>query len=771
MAWASQGQDWNRLPGGDVITGTEYLGAAAGSSVPLHLRTIPNLSIDFSTTDLRRMRLYPNQTTNLPLLGGGGTVPVVQNGYLGLSGTPGFFTPAGYGPFTRLHLADEDPGGIGYTFYNQPWGFRSWMKNGVTFTGNRDQAYVGQRYYGEDETDFVVQWSDNADKQSQGPDRMRFLFTWDNAGAPEGSQSEEGLELLRMFPLDRYEGFVGVGNFARPGITPDPEPSERLDILDRTIRMRRLVPDYQNDQLDRLVVTDADGRLHWRDVSSLPAPPDNCEWTMGANPNPNHVWTAVGPSDPDCPDGEDNVGIGTNSLVGGTKLSVIENTPHASLSNRGIFVRTEIPAGSSGAGATCVGVRAEAANGEDRNVGVQGTAFTPSGVTSVDNYGLEGFANPHGTVGQNRALSLEASVASGGVVDENRGVFSRATDNAASAENWGGQFEAYGTGTSASNRGVETYVQGSGTSQTNFGLRSYMWCPGGSSANFGVWSRVDAPSSSNNIAVYGAVPDTLANNWAGFFQGRVQVTGSMWNNGTYIFSDADIKTNVEDIEGPTAADLLGQLMPRSYNYQSAQYPQLYLPGGAQYGFLAQEVAQVLPALVSSTKVPAELDSLGQVIHPEMDVEGINYTAMIPLIVAGFKQQQQTISTLQDQLAAMQQDLASCCVAHGDADQRSMSPGAGAGAGASDAIRTDLHIIPNPVADLTQLRYTVATPGRTRLEVSDSHGKRLEVLEEAVREVGSYSHAWNTTDLAPGTYHCTLYLNDSFVVKKAVKVAR
>jgi len=101
-----------------------------------------------------------------------------------------------------------------------------------------------------------------------------------------------------------------------------------------------------------------------------------------------------------------------------------------------------------------------------------------------------------------------------------------------------------------------------------------------------------------------------------------------------------------------------------------------------------------------------------------------------------------------------------------------SPKASAGhAGAGEALRTDLFILPNPVADLTQLRYTVAAPGCTRLEVSDASGKRLEVLEEAVREVGSYTHHWTTTDLAPGTYHCTLYLNDSFVVKKAVKVAR
>ncbi|HMQ77907.1 MAG TPA: hypothetical protein PKE21_17545, partial [Flavobacteriales bacterium] len=135
--------------------------------------------------------------------------------------------------------------------------------------------------------------------------------------------------------------------------------------------------------------------------------------------------------------------------------------------------------------------------------------------------------------------------------------------------------------------------------------------------------------------------------------------------------------------------------------------------------MAQEVAQVIPAVVSSTIVPAELDSMGNMVHPEMDVEGINYTALIPIMIAGYQQQQATINSLQDQLATVQQDLATCCAAHGSTDGRSMSLGTGAGAG--EALRTDLIIVPNPVADHTQLRYTVATPGRTRLEVSDASG--------------------------------------------------
>ncbi|MBX7131005.1 MAG: hypothetical protein K1X58_16925, partial [Flavobacteriales bacterium] len=68
MLMAQAQQDWNRLPGGDVINSTEYLGARLGSSVPLVLKTVPALPIDFYTTDIFRARINPR-----------GEVPLVEH--------------------------------------------------------------------------------------------------------------------------------------------------------------------------------------------------------------------------------------------------------------------------------------------------------------------------------------------------------------------------------------------------------------------------------------------------------------------------------------------------------------------------------------------------------------------------------------------------------------------------------------------------------------------------------------------------------------------
>ncbi|MCB0774321.1 MAG: hypothetical protein KDB93_13210, partial [Flavobacteriales bacterium] len=43
----AQGQYWNRLPGGNVISTTEWLGADFGSTIPLRIQTRANQPIEW----------------------------------------------------------------------------------------------------------------------------------------------------------------------------------------------------------------------------------------------------------------------------------------------------------------------------------------------------------------------------------------------------------------------------------------------------------------------------------------------------------------------------------------------------------------------------------------------------------------------------------------------------------------------------------------------------------------------------------------------------
>ncbi|MCB9169106.1 MAG: hypothetical protein H6594_02010 [Flavobacteriales bacterium] len=159
---AVNAQWWNTVGGNTINTTTQYLGCDGSSTQPLRLKTEVNYPIEWYTDALRRMRLQETATYTI-----GSFSSLVRDGSLLLSPDVDlFYTNGGPGPFSLLHLAD----GTGDN--SQDLGFRPWMRNGITFTGNSDQGYIGQKYTyydpedeesGErpDYTDMVVQWSDN----------------------------------------------------------------------------------------------------------------------------------------------------------------------------------------------------------------------------------------------------------------------------------------------------------------------------------------------------------------------------------------------------------------------------------------------------------------------------------------------------------------------------------------------------------------------------------------------------------------------------------
>ncbi len=691
----------------------ETTGNVSMDPVTNFIGTTDNQPMNVRTDDDWRLRV--NKTQNYVVNSSFGAK--TANGWMLLSPDIANFLSGANGPYSLLHLAAA-------TNNAQTSSDRPWMNVGMTLTGNSDHSYVGQKSYGTDKTDMVIHWSDNP-ATWYGPDRLRFLFTSGySSSSSSGAYSEEGLEGMRLYPVTPDEVNVGIGDFyaanlADPTIT---EPEERLDVVDGKVRVRQLPTDPVSTSDEMVTLNMSTGVLEHRPIVNLP---DNCEWQM--SPGVQHVWTAVGPADPDCPDEDEFVGIGTNAPS--AKLDV----RYAPASGTGMTtIRGEAGGGADskigggfytdGTGLEHYGVQARSYNGTDVNTGGRFWGELINTGSYDLNVGAEGLTNVTSGSTVTNNISLRASCSVGGTTTNNFGVHSQIWNSGSSVtDNYGGYFDAWTSSNAANNYGLYTMASGGSTA------------------------------------------------WALF------VNGTQFSTSSNIFSTSDpsLKTNVQPADRQQALDLLNAIPLYTYEFDPSTCPQMNMPTGTQLGVMAPELQAVLPELVRDVHQPASYDQSGNLLHPGRDLKAVSYTGLIPYLMAAFQQQQQTISTLEDQLAAMQQDLATCCSAQGGTLQRELIPGAGAGggAGASEALRTDLHIIPNPVADLTQLRYTVATPGRTRLEVSDSNGKRLEVLEEAVREVGTYTHEWTTTDLAPGTYHCTLYLNDSFVVKKAVKVAR
>ncbi|MBI3240024.1 MAG: hypothetical protein HYZ43_14470 [Flavobacteriia bacterium] len=115
------------------------------------------------------------------------------------------------GAFSLLHL-----NGTGVI---QEFGFRSWMKTGITLTDNTDMAYMGLRKVGSlantEITEMVINWTDNDAGAPYGPDDFAFRFTTAGAGNPVINQNDvrtstdlDGLHIARFTPT----GLIGFGN-------------------------------------------------------------------------------------------------------------------------------------------------------------------------------------------------------------------------------------------------------------------------------------------------------------------------------------------------------------------------------------------------------------------------------------------------------------------------------------------------------------------------------------------------------------------------------
>ena len=142
--------------GGNNGGPTDYLGWDSGTGFPLKVMNNSNEPIEWWTDTIHRMQLWETQSSTI-----NGFINRKQDGFLGISDVSTFFAPTAVGPFSRIHLVDaENADTTNPITFAQVLGYRPWMRNGKTMTGNNDQMYVGQLFNGLDHTDVAIVWSD-----------------------------------------------------------------------------------------------------------------------------------------------------------------------------------------------------------------------------------------------------------------------------------------------------------------------------------------------------------------------------------------------------------------------------------------------------------------------------------------------------------------------------------------------------------------------------------------------------------------------------------
>lgn len=171
----------------------------------------------------------------------------------------------------------------------------------------------------------------------------------------------------------------------------------------------------------------------------------------------------------------------------------------------------------------------------------------------------------------------------------------------------------------------------------------------GDGNNYGIYAT--AFSGNNAIGVYGSATGGNTN-WGGYFSGNV------YSSGTYQGSDRKLKNDIQPVHN--AIELINALKPTTYVYKTQEYAQMELPQGRQYGLIADEVKQVFPDLVKQAVQPAKYENEdrvnGKLIADEVAFEAVNYTGMIPVLIAAMQEQQAMIDIQQKRIEALEKKL-------------------------------------------------------------------------------------------------------------------
>jgi hypothetical protein len=97
-------------------------------------------------------------------------------------------------------------------------------------------------------------------------------------------------------------------------------------------------------------------------------------------------------------------------------------------------------------------------------------------------------------------------------------------------------------------------------------------------------------------------------------------------------------------------EIISKLKPTTFEYASDISGNFILPKGNRYGLIAQEVELVLPNLVKSSKhriVGKDTDDLNQ--NKSIDFKAVNYTELIPILVAAVQEQNTMIEFLKKEV--------------------------------------------------------------------------------------------------------------------------
>ncbi len=237
--------------------------------------------------------------------------------------------------------------------------------------------------------------------------------------------------------------------------------------------------------------------------------------------------------------------------------------------------------------------------------------------------------------------------------------------------------------------------------------------------------------------------------------------------GSWTTSDRNFKKNIETI--PNAIEIVNSLRGVSYDYRVDEYPQYMFKRGKSYGFITQEVQQVLPDAVQVGP-----DANGQ----PGDYQIMNYDMITPVLTQAIKEQQAMINQQQELLAEQleinqkYEDLITkletrITALENEKDQTAIPQN---DLGASSMVVEGVSLRqnrPNPFKGVTTIDYTIPSDKtNARLVIYNLEGKALNSF---ALEAGDGQITINANDLSSGVYFYTLEDNGATLARQKMIV--
>ncbi|MBO6880936.1 tail fiber domain-containing protein [Winogradskyella sp.] len=167
----------------------------------------------------------------------------------------------------------------------------------------------------------------------------------------------------------------------------------------------------------------------------------------------------------------------------------------------------------------------------------------------------------------------------------------------------------------------------------------------GSNSYFGVLGGSLGNNTGTNYGVYGNASNGTTN-YAVYAAGDLAHTGALINA-----SDRKLKTNISTINN--SLENIMRLNPTSYLIRENFQKTMNMSSNSQFGFIAQELQEVFPDLVSRNVHPGANKQ-----DASIEYLGVNYIGLIPVLTKGIQEQQTTIETLEEKVERQEQVIAS-----------------------------------------------------------------------------------------------------------------